>query len=69
LLEQYALEGDRFILSVMSSEAVQEAIHHCLCPAEIEFYHEDHHTSRMVAKMHQSGWGFCREVNTMHGFD
>jgi hypothetical protein len=23
-------------------------------------------SSRTGAKMHQSGWGFCREVNAMH---
>jgi hypothetical protein len=30
---------------------------------------EDLHTSRMVAKMHWLGWGFCRTVNTVHRFD
>jgi hypothetical protein len=65
----YAVEGEKFILNIVSSEAVQEAIHHCLCTAEIKFYHEDLHTSRTVAKMHHSGWGFCTEINIMYRFD
>jgi hypothetical protein len=69
VVEQYAVKGENFILSTVSSEAVQETIHHCLCTAEIKFYHEDLHTSRIVAKMHHSGWGFCIEMNIMHRFD
>jgi hypothetical protein len=67
--EQYAVEDEEFILSTVNSEAVQEGIHNCWCTAEIEFYDEDLHTSRIVAKMHHSGWGFCTEINIMHRFD
>jgi len=67
--EQYAVEGEKFILSIVSSEAVQRAIHHCLCTAKVKFYCEDLHTYRIVAKMHHSGWGFCTEMNIMHRFD
>ena len=68
-VEQYAVESEKFVLSIVSSEAVQEDIHHCLCIAKIKFYCEDLHTSRIVAKMHHSGWGFCTEMNIMHRFD
>ena len=67
--EQYAVEGEKFILSIVSSEAVQEAIHHCLCTAKVKFYCEDLHTSRIVAKMRHSGWEFCTEMNIMRRFD
>jgi len=50
-------------------EAVQEAIHHCLWTAEFKFYHEDVHTSIIVAEMHHSVWGFCTEMNIMLRFD
>jgi hypothetical protein len=68
VVEQYAVKGEKFILSIVSSETVQEAIHHCLHTAEIKFYCEDLHTPRIVAKMHHSGWGFCTEMNLMHRF-
>jgi hypothetical protein len=67
--EQYAVEGEKFILSIVNSEAVQEAIHHCLCTAEIKFYYEDLHTSGTVAETHRSGWGFRIQMNKMHRFD
>lgn len=48
----------------VTDKAVQEAIW-CLWTAEMEFYC----TSGMVAKVRQSGWGFCTEVNTVHRFE
>jgi hypothetical protein len=67
--EQFAVKDKKFILSIVSCEAVQETVHHCLCIPKIKFYCEDLHTSRIVAKMHHSGWGFCTEMNIMHRFD
>ena len=48
----------------VTDKAVQEAFWY-LWTAEMEFYC----TSGMVAKVCQSGWGFCTEVNTVHRFE
>jgi hypothetical protein len=65
-VEQHVVKDEKFILCIISSEAVQEAIHHCLYTTEIKFYYEDHHTSRIVAQILTSGMAFiCVEATCM----